>query len=156
MLSKIIKTDMIMNKKILISPCGLDCFNCPSHEDIITEEYKNQVSKFLEISPEETPCKGCREEKGHCRFLIDNPCSIWDCVRKKDVTYCHECTDFPCKMLMPTLQESQFPLNMKVYNLCRMKLVGIDKWIEEVDEIRKFYYEGKFEVDKGPVLEDIN
>jgi len=33
-----------------------------------------------------------------------------------------------------------------------MKLRGIDKWIEEVVEIRKRYFEGKFEVGKGTVL----
>jgi len=42
---------------------------------------------------------------------------------------------------------------MKVYNLCRMKLNGIDNWIEESGEIRKKYFEGKFLVGKGPVLE---
>jgi hypothetical protein len=35
-----------------------------------------------------------------------------------------------------------------------MKLNGIDKWIEESVEIRKRYYEGKFEVGKGPILND--
>jgi hypothetical protein len=42
---------------------------------------------------------------------------------------------------------------MKVYNLSRMKLIGIEKWTEEVAEIRKLYYEGKFVVGKGPVFE---
>ena len=142
-----------MDKKALTSPCGLDCFNCPSHEDNITEEYKNQVSEFLKIPPEETPCKGCRDEKGHCRF-VKGQCATWICALEKGVTYCHECSDFPCKLLMPTLHGAQFPHNMKVYNLCRMKLIGIDKWIEEVAGIRRLYYDGKFEVGKGPVLKD--
>jgi hypothetical protein len=34
-----------------------------------------------------------------------------------------------------------------------MKLIGIDKWIEESADIRKRYFEGKFLVGKGPVLE---
>jgi len=70
------------------------------------------------------------------------------------VTYCYECADFPCEKLMPTFQGAKFPHNMKVYNLCRMKLIGIDKWIEESVAIRKRYYEGRFEVGKGPVWED--
>ena len=37
---------------------------------------------------------------------------------------------------------------------CRMKLIGIEKWTEEATEIRKRYYEGKFIVGKGPVLEN--
>ena len=42
---------------------------------------------------------------------------------------------------------------MKVYNLCRMKLIGMDNWIKESGEIRKRYFEGRFEVGKGPVLD---
>jgi len=143
-----------MNKKILTAPCGLDCFNCPSHESNITEEYKHRVSDFLKIPVEETPCKGCRDEKGNCRFVINKPCATWDCVQEKGVTYCYECTDFPCEKLMPTFQGADYPHNMKVYNLCRMKLIGIDKWIEESAAIRKQYYEGRFEVGRGPVWGD--
>ena len=142
-----------MNKKALTAPCGLDCFNCPAYEGNITEEYKKQVSEFLQIPPEETPCKGCRDEEGHCRFATNKQCATWDCVVEKGVAYCYECADFPCKLLMPTLKGAQFPHNMKVYNLCRMKLMGVDKWTEEAVEIRKRYYEGRFEVGQGPVWE---
>ena len=143
-----------MNKIELTAPCGLDCFNCPAFESNITEEYKTQVSGFLKIPREETSCKGCRDEKGYCRFATGKHCATWDCVQEKGVTYCYECNDFPCKLLMPSQQGAQFPHNMKVYNLCRMKLIGIDKWIEEAAEIRKRYYMGKFEVGVGPVLEN--
>jgi len=142
-----------MNKKLLTSPCGLDCFNCLAYEGNITEEYKKQFSEFLKISVEETPCKGCRDEKGKCKWA-NGQCATWDCVVEKGVTYCHECADFPCKLLTPTLQGAQFPHNLKVYNLCRMKFLGIEKWIEEAAEISKRYFEGKFEVGKGPVLEN--
>ena len=36
-----------------------------------------------------------------------------------------------------------------------MKNVGIEKWIEEAPEIRKSYYEGKFVVGEGHVLEEM-
>ena len=140
-----------MNKIVLTAPCGLDCFNCPLYEGNITEEWKKQVSTFLKIPVEETPCKGCRGENGNCKFAPNNRCATWDCVQEKGLTYCHECADFPCKLLMPTLQGANYPHNMKVYNLCRMKLLGIEKWIEEAPEIRKRYFEGRFEVGKGPV-----
>ena len=141
-----------MNKIVLTAPCGLDCFNCPSYEGNITEEWKKQVAGFLGIPVEEAPCKGCRDEKGKCKFAINNQCATWDCVQEKGVAYCHECAEFPCKLLMPTLKGADFPHNMKLYNLCRMKLIGMENWIEESPEIRKRYYEGKFEVGKGPVL----
>ena len=142
-----------MNKKVLTAPCGLDCFNCPSYEGNITEEYKKHSSEFLGIPIEETPCKGCRGEKGKCKWAKGH-CVTWYCTIEKGVTYCYECADFPCKKLMPTLQGAQYPHNMKMYNLCRMKLIGVDKWVEEAAEIRKLYYEGKFEVGKEIILEE--
>lgn len=143
-----------MNKTLLTAPCGLDCFNCPTFEGNITEEYKTRVSELLKIPRDETPCKGCRDEKGYCKFAKSKNCATWDCVQKKGVTYCFECADFPCKLFMPTHQGAAFPHNMKVYNLCRMKLNGIEKWIKESGEIRKCYYMGTFVVGKGPILKD--
>jgi len=35
-----------------------------------------------------------------------------------------------------------------------MKLRGVDKWTKEAPGIRKLYYEGIFEVGKGPVFEN--
>ena len=143
-----------MNKIALTAPCGLDCFNCDGYEGNVTEEYKLRVSEFFKIPVEETPCKGCRDEKGCCKWVSEKPCATWDCEQGKGLTYCHECDEFPCKLLMPTKQGADYPHNMKVYNLCRMKLLGVDKWTEEAAEIRKRYYEGKFVVGKGPVFEN--
>jgi len=143
-----------MNKLHLTAPCGLDCFNCPAYEGNITEDYMTRVSEFLNIRREDTPCKGCRDEQGHCRFATNKHCATWDCVQERNVAFCHECLDFPCKLLMPTQNGAAFPHNMKVYNLCRMKFFGLDKWLDESAEIRKRYFEGAFEVGKGPVLED--
>jgi hypothetical protein len=42
---------------------------------------------------------------------------------------------------------------MKVYNLCRMKAIGVKKWAEdEATVIRQKYYTGKFKVGSGPQL----
>ena len=143
-----------MDKIKLTAPCGLDCFNCGGYEENVTEDYKLRVSELWKIPVEETPCKGCRDEKGHCKWVPDKPCATWKCVQEKELTYCYECADFPCNLLRPTKQGADYPHNMKVYNLCRMKLVGIDKWIEESAEIRKLYYECRFEVGKGPIFEN--
>lgn len=141
-----------MDKKFLTAPCGLDCFSCKTYEGNITEEWKKQVSEYLNIPIDKTPCKGCRGEKGKCKYASDDQCATWECVQEKALTFCYECTDFPCEKFMPSKKGVDFPHNMKVYNLCRIKNKGIDKWIEEVEEIRKCYYEGRFEVGKGPVL----
>jgi len=147
-----------MDKKRLTAPCGLGCFLCSIYEENITEEEKTQVSKYLNIPPEKVPCKGCRDEKGNCRFGKNHSCPTWDCVQEKGVAFCYECKEFPCEKFRPTKDGVNFPHNIKMYNLCRIKLIGIDNWIKEANEIRKLYYEGKFQVGKGPVFpsEDIN
>jgi hypothetical protein len=38
---------------------------------------------------------------------------------------------------------------MKVYHLCRIKNVGLERWIEEAWRIRKKYFTGKFVVGRG-------
>ena len=146
-----------MNKLELTAPCGLDCFNCPTYKDNITKVpllVKFFFSLFVKVPLKELPCNGCRDEKGNCKFAPNKHCATWDCAQEKGVKYCFECSDFPCKMLMPTKKGARYPHNMKVYNLCRMKLIGVDKWTEEADEIRKKYFEGKFLVGIGPVLEN--
>ncbi len=143
-----------MDKRRLTSPCGLDCFNCGTYVENITDEWKEQASKHLNIPMDEVPCKGCRDEEGHCKFGPNQECDTWKCVQEKGLLFCHECDEFPCGKFAPTQQGADFPHNMKVYNLCRMKLNGLDNWIEESLEIRKRYYEGEFLVGQGPVLKE--
>ena len=78
---------MIMTEKIeeiMFAPCGMNCMVC----------YKHCFTKKTR-----KPCLGClaNDETGkpeHCR-----KCKIKDCVHGKGVTYCFECSQFPCKLL---------------------------------------------------------
>ena len=142
-----------MNKEYLIAPCGLECFNCNMLEENLTDDYKARVAEYRKISPDEVACKGCRAENGKCRYA-DFDCATWACTQEKGVTYCFECDEFPCGLLAPSVKGASFPHNMKVYNLCRMRLIGVDDWIKESATIRKRYYEGTFVVGQGPVLVD--
>ena len=143
-----------MDKRYQTAPCGLDCFNCSSHKANITDEKKKELAASFNISPDEVGCKGCRDMKGKCHALKKGEdCATWVCTQKRGVTYCYECEEFPCGLLAPSSKEVWRPHNMKVYNLCRMKLLGIDGWIDEVENIRNRYYNGEFVVGKGPVLE---
>ena len=139
-----------MNRQILTAPCGLDCFNCQIYVDNITDETRQKVSEHLNVSAEEAACKGCKPERGRCKFSEN--CATWACTQDKGVSFCYECSDFPCGLLAPSAQGAAYPHNMKVYNLCRMKLIGVDAWIEESSTIRKRYYDGKLVLGKGPVL----
>ena len=140
------------NARELTAVCGLDCFNCPLFETMITEETRQHFAKLLNRTPEETSCKGCRAQKG-C-LLHMNDCATYHCATAKGVDFCFECADFPCQYLQPAKEGAdRFPHNYKLYNLCRIQKVGVERWAdEEATNIRNAYYNGKFVPGSGPVL----
>lgn len=122
-----------MNKSELTAPCGLACFLC---------------SCFIG-----NECKGCIEAKGNC-LSVEN-CATYNCAMEKGVRYCFECGEFPCSKLQPAADEaSNYPHNFKVFNLCRMQKIGVEEWAEkEAADIRYKYFNGKFKVGLGPVVD---
>ncbi len=142
-----------VTKRELTAPCGLDCFNCEIYEKNITNEMRTQFAAKLQMNPEEVACKGCRLEETGCKFL-GVPCETVKCVADKNLEFCFECDDFPCVKLQPAKEGAdRFPHNFKVYNLCRMKAIGVEKWAEEEAQvIRQRYFTGQFIPGSGPVL----
>ena len=142
----------MQDKKDLTAPCGLDCFNCELYEDNITEKMTELIHHTkMGIPKEEIACKGCRQQDGKHWHLLSAGCATLDCVKAKGVELCSDCIDFPCAFLAPTAdQAAKYPHNMKVFNLCRIKKAGLERWIEEeAGTIRKKYFTGKFAVGKG-------
>ncbi len=64
----------------LFAPCGINCLACYAH------------------LKEKRPCPGClhndNNKPAHCRI-----CKINSCAQGKELTYCYECIDFPCKLI---------------------------------------------------------
>jgi hypothetical protein len=143
----------IMNKTELTAPCGLDCFNCPIYEGNITDEIKRKNAAATGVNEEDIPCKGCLGQRGGFYWMPS--CATYECVMARGLRFCFECDEFPCSKLQPAVDGANFfPHNMKVYNLCRIKAVGVEQWAEaEASEIRKRYYQGKFKVGFGPQLQ---
>ena len=139
-------------KRNLTAPCGLDCFNCEIYEGNITEEMKKQFALKIQKDPGEVSCRGCREENG-CKHF-GKTCETLACIAAKGLEFCFECEEFPCIKLQPAKEGAdRYPHNFKLFNLCRMKAVGIKKWSEEeAKQIRQRYYSGKFIPGRGPVL----
>lgn len=143
-----------MDIKKLTAPCGIDCFHCQMYEGNLTETTRRQFAAMLKKDPGEVGCKGCREQGG-CA-LYPGPCETLECARAKGVDFCHECDAFPCRRLAPASdQAGKYPHNLKLYNLCRIKAVGLEEWAEkEALQNRLAYFKGRFVVGKGPVVED--
>jgi hypothetical protein len=138
------------NKKDLTAPCGLDCFNCEIYEENLTNDFAELIHEKRCVPKEEVPCEGCRKQDGKHYHLPAEGCATLNCVKSKDVELCFDCGEFPCPMLAPTADgAAMYPHNMKVYNLCRIKHVGLERWVEEAGKIRNRYFTGRFVVGKG-------
>jgi hypothetical protein len=138
------------DKKALTAPCGLACFLCDIYADNLTAELAEMIHQKLGVPKEAIACQGCRLQDGHHYHLPPEGCATLDCVKAKGGALCSDCDDFPCALLAPTAAgATSYPHNMKVYNLCRIKRVGIEAWIQEAGEIRRKYFTGKFVVGKG-------
>lgn len=136
-----------------VAVCGIDCFYCEFYGENLTEELQKMLAAIQKIDfADVKPCKGCREQKG---CLIHPVCDTYECVKEKDVNFCYECSEFPCTFLHPSADRAEkLPHNLKVYNLSRIKAVGIAKWIEDESLLsKKKYYKGKIIIGSGPQLE---
>jgi len=138
---------MLMDYREMTAPCGLDCFNCPMYLAKDNEEMRAVVSGRLGLPREEAFCAGCRAQCGTIAFLkMTQPCSVYRCISAKGLTLCCDCEDFPCDHLHPYADRAaQVPHNTKVFNLCLIKKMGLEKWAEQkAASVKNTYFKGKF------------
>lgn len=137
--------------KTIVSPCGLNCSNCSVYKDNVTPELQEKIAQSTPFKKEDINCNGCTAGNPCISLKLQGKeCLTLNCSIKKGVKYCFECNDFPCEHLMPTADGATiFPHNTKLYNLCMMKKIGIDKWVEISDDINTKYFTTKFEIGKG-------
>ncbi|MCK5783848.1 MAG: DUF3795 domain-containing protein, partial [Desulfobacterales bacterium] len=89
--------------KDLMAPCGLYCGTCGVY--IATRDknkkFQSVMGKLYGTKPEETECLGCMQEdppkKMYCSCAV---CGIRDCVKSKGFYSCHQCDEWPCKMIL--------------------------------------------------------
>ena len=143
-----------MDYRKLTAPCGIDCFNCEVFGDNITPELQAMIAPHMGAEPSQVKCDGCRESG--CLVLPEGACPTKKCIDDKGVEFCFECDEFPCRKLQPCLDgAAKYPQNFKLFNLCRIQKVGVEKWAtEESARIRARYKVGKIVVAGGPLLED--
>lgn len=133
-----------MDYKQMTAPCGLDCFNCIvclANED---PKWIPVIAKALNISSEQEEkivCKGCRNQNGKIPFL-SMECNVYPCVKSKNISFCYECPEFPCDHLHPYAdQASKVPHNIKVFNLCLIKKLGLENWAKDkAKNVRETYF----------------
>jgi len=136
-----------MDYQQMTSPCGLDCFNCLAYLANEDKSLREGIAERLHIPLDAAKCDGCRNAKGVISFLGDKgPCVVFSCTSRKDITYCYQCTDFPCDHLHPYAdQASVRQHNTKLFNLCLIKKMGIDGWVKDKAlNVKQTYFFGKF------------
>ena len=136
----------------LTAPCGLDCFNCELLQANLTDDKRAAFASALHCSPADVACGGCRAAGG-CK-LMEGPCPTRACVMERGLSFCSQCDDFPCARLMPARDGAdRYPHNIKLYNLCRIQAVGLQRWAEEeAEQVRRRYYHGRFRPGHGPSM----
>ncbi|MCK5654271.1 MAG: DUF3795 domain-containing protein [Dehalococcoidia bacterium] len=113
------------------------------------EKLRSIISRETDIPNELVICKGCRNENGTIPFLnMTEPCSVFQCIEKKEIKFCCDCSDFPCDHLHPYADmASQVPHNTKVFNLCLIKRMGLEAWAEtKAKSVKDKYFKGKFKL----------
>jgi len=134
----------------MTAPCGLDCFNCHFYLARRDKEAMNTVKKLSEefnIPFEIMLCNGCRNHNGQIPlqkhvFGDAHRCAAYECSQGKGFRYCGDCDEFPCDNLHPYADKaSDLPHNIKVFNLCLIKKMGLEEWAKtKASEVRKIYF----------------
>lgn len=138
-----------MDYKHMTAPCGLDCFNCPVYLAKDNEKLRKTIAEKSGIPADKAYCEGCRNHNGTIPFLsMTEPCNVYKCITAKNINFCSECADFPCDHLHPYADmASAVPHNTKVFNLCLIKKMGLEKWAEKkAGEVKSTYFKGKFKL----------
>lgn len=129
----------------MTSPCGLDCFNCPAYLADEDMALRAQIAERHGLPFESAKCGGCRNSRGTISFLGDaGQCAVFTCTSSKGIAFCCECPDFPCDLLHPYAdQASVRQHNTKLFNLCLIKKLGLDRWaVEKALSVKKTYFSG--------------
>lgn len=133
-----------------IAACGLACKYCELNEINGLTHIWEMVAKAFGKTADEVKCKGCWQQDG---CPIHDGCETLDCVKAKHLNHCGECDTFPCDRLLPAVDMAErLPHNIKLYNLCRINLIGAEKFLDEAQTIKQKYFSGKMIVGAGPKL----
>lgn len=103
-------------EEIMFAPCGMNCKVC----------YKHCCHR--------ESCTGCltndMDKPEHCR-----KCKIKDCVQSKNLNYCIECLEFPCKQIkyLEKSYNKRYQASL-IENSEFVQKYGLEKFMEQQKE----------------------
>ena len=113
------KVESIMREE-LIAPCGMNCAICIAFFGYTMSGNKRKM-KCIGCNP---TGKSCSHLKKYCKKLT-----------KKEIEYCYECNDFPCKQIqkLDTKYRKGFDMST-IDNLRYIKENGMEKFLQKQEE----------------------
>ncbi|MHA1376825.1 MAG: DUF3795 domain-containing protein [Candidatus Helarchaeota archaeon] len=121
-------------KKELLAPCGLYCGVCAiyiAHRDN-NLKFKGKLVNVYPFTNkiEQIQCTGCLSDG--IVFDFCKKCPIKDCTKEKGIEGCHQCEDWPCRMIKNFIM----PVGKKVIMraIPQWREWGTEKWIEEEEK----------------------
>ena len=134
----------------MTAPCGLDCFNCHyslAKDNPASMAEVEKISKKYNMPVDILLCQGCRNHDGQIPlqkevFGPDHQCAAYECAKAKGLTFCSDCGEFPCRHLHPYADMAgELPHNMKVFNLCLIRRLGVEAWAKDrAADVRQTYF----------------
>jgi len=94
-------TEQEIRDKALMAPCGLYCGACGVYiagRDK-NEKFRSVMANLYKTKPEETKCLGCMHPDASRIYSACTSCNIRDCVKSKGYYSCHQCEEWPCRMI---------------------------------------------------------
>lgn len=104
----------------LIAPCGMNCAICVGYFGYTMSGTKRKMT-----------CTGCKPKDKSCAHLKQ----YCEKLTKKEVSYCYECSDFPCKYIkrLDTKYRQRFDYST-IENLKYIKKNGMKKFLKKQEE----------------------
>ncbi|MFC1899444.1 DUF3795 domain-containing protein [Chloroflexota bacterium] len=107
----------------LVAPCGMNCGVCANYLALQSNLKKKGFNKSY--------CVGCRPRDKNCTHM-SNQC---DLLGKGLISFCYECTGFPCRRLKALDKRYRTFYHMSVIdNLIFLKEHGIESFLEKEEE----------------------
>lgn len=88
-------------------------------------DFKLMLDFFSDVN-----CEGCR--KTECQLYKN--CLVRNCIKDKNIDFCFQCTDFPCKNtgFDEHLEQRWIKINK------RMKKIGLEKFYSETKNLSRY------------------
>jgi hypothetical protein len=112
-------------------------------------QLRAEISKKLGLPCEKARCEACRNAHGTITFMgATEPCDVFGCTNRKGISFCFECSDFPCDYLHPHADlASTRQHNTKLFNLCLIRKMGLEAWAEgKAKSVKETYFNARLRV----------